>query len=307
MTTWLAILALGTPSPVSQDWAATCGLRVAELSTTSGVVQVYLPEKIAPGDNISGTVFSFGSGETSSARTLNTSELQGYELTIAGRTVKVSEGMFTFQVPGDAQAIELSVAKADGTSSVRSTVDVRPAAAAYAGVVAAPIVEEGYAIRVLGAFDGKRDTTEVKLGGIEAGILAESPRECVVSTMNRGPGAHRLQLAEGQITLDQQLNIARLTVTPPDEARIGKKSFMEVVVDGLADADPRGFPLQVVLRSSTPALLSFGEKTVVDILRADVKDGMWKGKLEFKAKKKGTYKLMPQLATDGFMSRLPNN
>lgn len=307
MTTWLAILALGTPSPVSQDWAATCGLRVAELSTTSGVVQVYLPDKIAPGDQISGTVFAFGGGETASARSLNTTELQGYELTIAGRSVKVSDGLFTFQVPSDASAVEISVSKGDGSGTVRSTVDVRPAAAAYYGVIAAPIVEEGYAIRVLGAFDGKRDTTEVKLDGIEAGILAESPRECIVSTMNRGPGAHRLQLAEGQITLDQQLNIARLTVIPPEEARTGKKSFLEVVVDGLADADPRGFPLQVILSSSTPALLSFGDRTAVDILRADVKDGMWKGKLEFKVKKKGTYKLMPHLATDGFLSRLPNN
>lgn len=305
MTTWLALLAVGTTTAPSTDWAADYGLRVAELATPEGVVQVYLPDKMAPGDSISGTVFAFGGGETVSARNANLQLLQGRELSIAGTNVKVSDGIFTFHVPADASTIEVVVRDVAGSGAVRSAVEVRPAAAAYSGIVAAPIVEEGFAIRVLGAFDGKRDSTDVKLDGIEAGVLAESPRECIVSTMNRGPGAHRLQMAEGQITLDQQINIARLTVTPPDEARIGKKSFMELVVDGLEDADPRGFPLQVVLRSSTPALLSFGEKTSVDVNQADVRGGLWKGKIEFKAKKKGTYHLSPQLVTQGFLSKIP--
>lgn len=295
MTTWLAILAIGTTSAPSTDWAATCGLQVKQLTTAEGTVHVYLPAHIAPGDTISGTVFAFGSGGSIAERNANTATLQSHELTIEGRSVKVSEALFKFQVPASASAIDIVVRDGNGAGAATGTVEVKAASGAYTGMVGAPIVEEGYAIRVLGSFDGDRDSTEAKLDGLEAGILAESPRECVVSTMNRGPGEHRLQVSEAQASLDQQLNIARLTVTPPSEARVGKKSFMDIVVDGLNDADPRGFPLQVVLNTSTPELFDPKSVLAITINREDIVNGVYKGKLEFKMKKKGTYELMPQL------------
>jgi len=302
MTTWLALIAaVSVPAP-SADWAAACGLNVAELTSSEGSVHVYLPAHIAPGDTISGTAFAFGSGPSAAARNLNHEMLQGLDLTIGSTTIRVSEGNFRFQVPSAASTIEVSVRKPDGTALARSVVDVRSTTNAYTGLTATSIVEEGYAIRATGRFDGNRDTTEVKLGGIDAGVLAESPRECVISTMNRGPGPHRLQLSEGADRLDTQVNIARLTITTPEEARIGKKSFIEVMVDGLKDADPRGFPLRVVLRSPTPDHLSFGEQTSVDVRREEVIDGLWKGRIEFKAKKKGRYEILPQLIARGSAS-----
>jgi hypothetical protein len=299
MTTWLALIALGSTPVPSADWAASCGLRVAELASAEGSIHVYLPARIAPGDTISGTVFAFGSGPSVSARNLNQEVLQSLELTISGKTIRVSEANVRFQVPSGASAIEISVRRPDGGGPVRSVVEVRSARSAYAGLAASTIVEEGYAIRAIGRFDGDRDTTEVKLDGIDAGILAESPRECVISTMNRGLGAHRLQVSEGAGALDQKVNIARLTVTPPEEARIGRKSFIELEVDGLKGADPRGFPLLAVLRSPTPEQLSFGAETSLEIRPDQIVDGLWKGRIEFKAKKKGRYELLPQLIAQG--------
>lgn len=295
MTTWLAIIAIGTTSAPSTDWAAASGLQVKELTTAEGTVHVYLPAHIAPGDTISGTVFAFGNGVSVAERNANTAKLQGHELTIEGRSVKLSEALFKFQVPTSASTLDIVVRDSNGSGAATGVVEVKPASGAYTGLVGAPIVEEGYAIRVLGSFDGDRDTTEAKLDGLEAGILAESPRECVVSTMNRGPGEHRLQVTEAQMSLDQQLNIARLTVTPPSEARVGKKSYMDIVVDGLKDADPRGFPLQVVLNTSTPELFDPQSMLALTINREDVVDGVYKGRLEFKMKKRGTYELTPQL------------
>ncbi len=299
MTTWLTfIAAVSVPAP-SADWAAACGLNVAELVAAEGSVHVYLPAHIAPGDTISGTAFAFGSGPSMAARNANQEVLQGFELMISGTTIRVSDGNFRFRVPSDASTIDIVVRKPDGSRLTRSVVEVRATYNAYTGVAATSIVEEGYAIRAFGRFDGNRDTTEVKLAGVDAGVLAESPRECVISTMNRGPGPHRLQLSEGANRLDTQVNIARLTITTPEEVRIGKKSFIEVMVDGLKDADPRGFPLLVVLRSPTPDHLSFGEQTSVEVRREDAMDGLWKGRIEFKAKKKGRYGLLPQLIAQG--------
>lgn len=303
MTTWLALIALGsTPSP-SAEWAAACGLHVAELALAEGAVHVYLPAHIAPGDMISGTAFAFASGPSVASRNANEEVLHGLEITIGGKTVRVADGNFRFQVPSAASTVDIVVRKPDGSGLARAVVEVRAARNAYTGLAASTIVEQGFAIRAIGQFDGNRDTTEVKLDDVDAGILAESPRECVISTMNRAPGAHRLRLSEGTEKLDQQVNIARVTVTPPEGARIGKKAFIEVTVDGLHHADPHAFPLHVVLRNSAPDLLSFGEQANIEIRRDDVIDGLWRGRIEFKAKKKGRYSLQPLLMTHGLPDR----
>lgn len=303
MTTLLAILAVGTLTTTPADWAASCGLSIAELNLPEGKLQVYLPAHVAPGDMISGTAFAFAGGDSALARNANLAALQARELTVGDRTIKVSEALFHVQIPSDATTFDI-VSRHEEGATARATVQVRPLGTTYTGMVASPIIEEGYAIRVLGPFDGKRESTMVKLDGVEAGILAESPRECVVSAMGRGPGSHRVEVTEGSAHLDQRINIARLTVTPPEEARIGKKSYIEVMVDGLDDPDPRAFPLHIVLRSTTPTLLSFGEGASIEVTQDGIRDGVWKGKLEFKTKKRGTYELFPQLIATGFLDRI---
>ena len=63
----------------------------------------------------------------------------------------------------------------------------------------------------------------------------------------------------------------------------------------MKDADPRGFPLQVVLNTSTPELFDPKSMLALTINREDVVNGVYKGRLEFKMKKRGTYELVPQL------------
>lgn len=313
MTTLLAALALAMPTPALQNGQSAAialddqamlaaGLRLTTISLPEGNVVIYLPARLAAGDRISGSIFVNPTGDTNALRSKNDEILRSQLIEVNGVAMPVTATQFTTMVSPSGN-LTFVVHSADGANSAKASVDVSSAPTATQLVDACPVVEMGQPLRIVGNFDGNRDTTEVSVDGREVGILAESPRECVIAP-EANLGAHKLSVRDGMLALDRTVNLVSVSVKTPESAVLGRKTKFELIVDGLENADSSAFPLSLVISSTTPKLLSFGEEAKVSINPADIRDGQWKGTLEFKPLKRGTYSLRARLACDAFLSTI---
>ena len=124
--------------------------------------------------------------------------------------------------------------------------------------LAPPISQSGHPFPIQGPFDGDAATTHVTIGGQTAPVLAESPRETVVSApaTAQGPAAVEVQesgtqapsSASGTVRLIAlQLSAGNLHLTR------GEQTTLTVQVSGLQDLD-RSVPLS--LKNQTPSVVS---------------------------------------------------
>jgi hypothetical protein len=169
---------------------------------------------------------------------------------------------------------------------------------------ACPVVEIGTAIRVVGRFDGARETTMAYIDGVPAGVLAEGSKDCIVSTMSAGLGPHKLTIKEGGVESQHMVNVVRVDVIAPADARVGRKTQIDVSVDGLDDADTSAFPLKVVIDNNAPKMFPFSGTTELEVNPSEVENGRWTGKIEFKPKTKGKFSMAARLVCDGFLRRM---
>lgn len=306
ITTLLATFALSPvqmPIEALDAWAGPAGLKVLRSRLTEGDVVVYLPARMAAGDQISGSVYLEPSGESMSQQAANAEALKAHSLDAMGTTLMLADPQFTLRLPDDGSPLVLTLRHSDGGTASRMTAEV----ASLSGSdepAATPVVEEGTAIRVVGSFDGNRENTVATLDGVAAGVIAEGSRDCVVSTMNLGPGSHRLKVRENGVESEHMVNIVRVTVKPPLDARVGRKTAIEVAVDGLEGVDASAFPLRLVLSNSMPKVFPFGESATLDVHPNAIVQGRWSQKLEFKPKKKGEFSMVARLECDGYLRRI---
>jgi len=75
------------------------GLLVAAFETPQGKIKVNLPDDMAPGDPISGTVNVEPAGNNQSERATNETELNGYVIDLGGQKKSVSVRMLALIIP----------------------------------------------------------------------------------------------------------------------------------------------------------------------------------------------------------------
>lgn len=306
MTTILAAIALGLPQLPAETidaWAAPAGMQVLRMHLTEGDVVVYLPSRIAAGDVVSGAAYLEPAGGRTDV-VQNEAVLASHAIEVMGSTISLSSSQFSTRAPADGSPIVIALKSKDGGTAATMKAGSGAMGASIDEPAACPVVEHGTAIRVVGRFDGSRETTMAWIDGAPAGVIAEGSRDCVVSTMNAGVGPHRLRIREGGVESEHMVNVVRLDVKPPVDARVGRKTAIEVVVDGLEEAPADAFPLKVVLSNSTPKLFPFGENSELLVAGNEVANGRWAGKIEFKPKGKGNFSMGARLVCDAFLKRI---
>ncbi len=306
ITTLLASFALGLPQMPAEAldaWASPAGLRVLRTHLPEGDIVVYLPSRMSAGETISGSVYMEPAGESQSRQASNAMALAKHSIDATGTTINVGQPQFTLRTPENGSPLSLTVRSEDGGTAARMTVDLS-AGTGSDEPAACPVVEQGTAIRIVGRFDGKRDTTYAWIDGVPTGVIAEGSRDCIVSTMGSDLGSHRLKVRDNGVESEHVVNVVRVEVKTPTDARIGRKTAIEVRVDGLEGADMASFPLRVVLKNSMPKLFPFGEGSEMLVDSREVVAGRWTGKLEFKPKKKGEFSMSSLLICDAFLKRI---
>lgn len=190
---------------------AASGLYIAILETEKGDVKVYIPDGLASGDMISATVVLEPEGKTEDEKRRNEKELSEYSLELEREKRPTSRRNVKWTIPpGITGGVTYIVLRDDKENElVRAAVPVRTAPTSMEQVpnpnafeYEFPIIgQAGEAAQIKGPFDGDFDTTNLKIGGKEVNLIAESPRRLVFKSPKEVIGQTQMELREGKSVL----------------------------------------------------------------------------------------------------------
>jgi len=213
------------------------GLHTITFETPEGEIKIYLPDDMAAGDTISGTVVAEPSGTNEEERRENSDELNGYVVEIESKEkqfgeTKVSSGKLQeVSIPKDLSGgpAKITLSNSKGQEVIVSEMPIQdsPHPIIYATPPSSEdfklpyIGQSGEPVEVIGPFDGAFDTTTVKIGGRKADILAESPRKVIARMPGDIAGSTEIQVIEKGVKVRGAINIVDVTIPAAKESLEG--------------------------------------------------------------------------------------
>lgn len=228
----------------STDW----GLQTTSTETPRGKVTVNLPGDVAAGDTIYGTVVVEPAGKTEAERQGNTDELNGYVVEVEGAKASVGDNVLNWSVPAVVAGglTELIFSDSKGKEVSRTSIPVKGAPPQSATSVPPQssdfglpsIGQAGKPGTITGRFSGTGKTTTVRIGGKEAKILAESPRQAVYENPKETLGQTHLELEEGATKVSSDYRVVAVSLSSPKTSILkGETTKVSVVASGLESLD----------------------------------------------------------------------
>ena len=248
------------------------GLRTVTFMTSSGRVMVNMPDDVAAGDTISGTVIAEPAGESDEQRRTNTDELSGYVVEIdkakttgVGNMLKatipaVLAGGMSYLILKDSNGDELARAGLPVRPSSSDT--IRPAIATSKDFLLPRIGQAGRPIEVEGPFDGDLTNTRLKIGGANLLKLAESPRKIVATSPRNIVGTTRIELRERNAVAWNEFNSLRVTLTAPKTSLTRReRTTVTTRVEGLQGLSSATYPIPLWMVNLSPRIVKFDKGT----------------------------------------------
>ncbi len=185
-------------------------LRRITFKTVAGELVLTLPDRIAPGDTISGTLTRTSSGGSDVERGRNAATLGGYSLELASlppTRVDPYREQIVFTLPGaapgsagsDTSAVPIVVRDPNAQEIGRTALPLaaRGTSPTDTPFILPPSGIEGRTLTIRGRFDGDAATTRAAIADQDAVVVAESPRLAVVQTPRKALGRTQITLQEG--------------------------------------------------------------------------------------------------------------
>ena len=189
------------------------GLDVVTFKTPQGAILLDLPADLQAGDSIIGTVALQSKEQADKTHSSNGILLSMYTLSVGDQTKLLSEAAPTWKltVPAEEQALSVVLKDAQGIEVARVALpvpDVAPAAQQNEPTSAArlrfpPKGQAGRPLLLRGAVRGELTNLQVRIGGIEAPLLAASPRSIIVMSPTNVLGKTQLEMKQGDMLLYQ--------------------------------------------------------------------------------------------------------
>ena len=249
--------------------------RVIFTTERGNKVFVNLPDDIADGDTVSGTVFAVGAGKTDADQAASLLELNNQTIDIVGQKVPATGGRFELNMR---QVIDPSGGRCDywvrwGPHRKGWPCRSLPPSIPN-GFLVAPQGQVGRLTEINGSFDGKFAADDyVKVGDQKMMLLAESPRKTVFLNNSSVVGPTEVEIREqGQVQKRPFRNLKLSMSAQKYELRRGEQTTLKVVVEGLSDLRE---PLPLQLKNHTPNIMTLGGGDVqnITIRRGEVKQG----------------------------------
>ena len=226
------------------------GLRTLSFGTLHGQVIVNLPDDMAAGDRISGTVETRPAGQTPEDKARNQLALDRAVLELAGAALPLNRPWFSWTAPvprpGAAVRYQVRVLDAQGGAALASTVVTPEPPGSRSGSAQPPpggaapsfswpaIGQQGHAIEIQGPFDGDLGNTSVAVGGHTVRVLAESPRKCVFESPGDIAGQTSLALTEGAAHVTGNYRNVGVRLSAPKTTLLrGERTDVQLDVSGL--------------------------------------------------------------------------
>jgi len=271
------------------DW----GVRTTTINTPSGKLTVNMPDDAALGDTISGTVVAEPAGETAEEQQANMDTLDGYVFDIPEIPSKTvvsepeetpgkepeSKKVVTWEIPAtvSGKIVDLIMRDPKGNEVTKTDFPVSPPPAytppaepEESNFTLPSIGQAGRPVEITGPFDGEVVNTDVKIGGKDTSILAQSPRKTVVESPRDVIGLTDIELTEGNVTLkDQYRNIALKLSAKKLRLKKGEQTTLTVQVMGLQGLQEE-IPFSLENVSPTVVSLEGGEVQTVTVRPEEV-------------------------------------
>ncbi|PYS68700.1 MAG: hypothetical protein DMF73_16240 [Acidobacteria bacterium] len=244
------------------DSKTTNGLFVTTFDTPQGKVKVNLPDDVAAGDTISGTVETEPAGKNDAERAQNQAELNGYVIEVEGQKTKVGDKKFTCKIPTvltpEAKTIVLQHnGHTVATNQIPIAVTPPPTPTQFTLPTGG---QQGRPIQIKGPCDGVFSPQDhVKVGPTILPPVAESPRSLVVLNTSDVVGPTTIECNENGATVQSPFRNIGINLSAPKlNLQRGENTTLHVVVSGLAGIT-QGVPLDLVNNSTGVINMSGGE------------------------------------------------
>jgi hypothetical protein len=268
--------AAAQPGPPS---ASMSSLRVTPISVPEGTLRVYLPDDIAAGDTITGTVVAEPAGNTDEQRSHNTSVLEGYVVSVGATPVKPDRYGRVFLAAGLAAPMYMVARSSKGAEVRRISVPIQPQQPTFPRATLPndfhfpQVVAGGQPFAIHGPFSGDFQNTTLAVGGQPVQKLAQSPRTFIAAPAPNVTGPTSYQLNERGVAVTAPCNVISLKLTAP-KMRLtrGEHTTIHIAVTGLEGIRA---PVPLVLENSTPGVVTLtgGQVQVLTIAPSDVAPG----------------------------------
>ena len=248
----------------------------ATLKTPQGTVKVFLPNDMAAGDTISGTVIAEPSGKTEEEKQRNAAELNGYVVELENQKSPVSGGVMRgILLPPGTKALNLTLLDKKGMSVANAkfnlkTPDPLPHPSTF---VVGALGQTGKPIVVHGPFDGNSANTSAKVADSKANVIAESPRKIVVEGPRDVVGPTNIEINEKGTTASRPFRNLKIDLTAPKTSLLkGESTELHVQVSGLQGLNQ---PIQIEIQNQSPSTINLagGNTQTIPIQPSQVTPG----------------------------------
>ena len=246
------------------------GLNTTIFSTPRGKIRVNLPDDMAAGDTLSGTVSTQPEGMDQNEQARNQGELSGYVIEIEKQQTSSTGRIFKLAVPTAISTTHLILRGKKGEEIARREISVTRQPAPVEEFDLPTLGQQGRPIEVRGPCDGDFGTTNLKVGGEKLEMLAESPRKIVARNTSKQTGLSELEVNErGQTAKGEFRTLGiKLSASKLDLLR-GEQTTLIVTVSGL-EGIQEAVPLELENKSSSVIQMGGGEVQRINISPSQV-------------------------------------
>jgi hypothetical protein len=246
------------------------GLFIDNFYTPQGKIKVNLPDDMAAGDTISGTVDIEPAGKNDTERAQNQTELNGYVIEVEGTKAKAGDVKFIFVIPPTVTpAAKTIVLMKDNRAVARSTVPISPTPLMPIQITLPTGGQQGRTVQCRGPLT---PTDHIEIGGKVQPVIAESPRQMITLNTSEVIGQTTIKCGQQECTFR---NIGIKLSAPKLDLQRGETTTLHLVVMGLA-GNTQDVPLDLVNNSPTIVNMAGGmEQHAVINPSAIQSDGTW--------------------------------
>jgi hypothetical protein len=245
--------------PLPPEVTKERGLLKVTFVDSAGKIKVFLPDDMAVGDTISGTVTIEANGSDDKEWSKNQNVLNGYVIDFGdGNKVQANRPRFTWthQISKPSpparhviRIVEVFGQNGKPVSSVNVPINTR-VSVVPSRFSLPPTGQTGRPIVIAGPFDGDASNTKCSIGGTSLLVIAESPRQTICTSPVTVVGVTDIKISEGnRKTTGQIRNIGVNLTAPKTNLTKGENTTLTVSVTGLRGITSN-IPIQLVTTGS---------------------------------------------------------
>jgi len=261
------------------DSRSADGLYITTFTTPQGVIKVNLPDDMAPGDTISGTVTAEPAGQNDAERAQNLAELKRHVLLVEGQQTLVGAETFSWSIPRPLNPNSKNISLLQrGQNAATTTIPISSTPPPSPSQFTLPTGgQQGRLIQIKGPGNGIFSPQDyVKIGGTLLPPVAESPRSLILRNASESVGPTNLECHENGVTMQCPFRNIGLNLSAPRLNLLrGETTTLHVVVVGLGGV---AGDQSLDLENTSPSVIkmSGGDRQHLNIHAAEVRpDGTY--------------------------------